>query len=240
MVAVVAEPGPVRRSLLAAAREITDGAALAEQVCLACVDGLDVDGAAISVLTDSPSRETLFASDVTVARIEELQYTLGEGVCVEAAETGRAVLVPDLGEAVNRVRWPVFAEAVVEQTEIGALFAVPLQLGTINLGVLDLYRTAAGSLDEAELIEMMRVTEAATMLLVGPRTGSGEHLLGDWSASGHAEVHQATGMLIAQLGVSAQEAFARLRGYSFAQDRLLSDVARDVVTRRLRFTEEML
>jgi AmiR/NasT family two-component response regulator len=48
-------------------------------------------------------------------------------------------------------------------------------------------------------------------------------------------VHQATGLVLAQLGVSAEAAFARLRAYAYAEDRRLDDVARDVVERRLRF-----
>jgi AmiR/NasT family two-component response regulator len=57
---------------------------------------------------------------------------------------------------------------------------------------------------------------------------------------GRAEIHQATGMVLAQLGVSAQDALARMRAYAFAEQRLLSDVARDVVSRRLRFTQDMM
>jgi len=48
------------------------------------------------------------------------------------------------------------------------------------------------------------------------------------------EIDQATGMLTVQLGVSAAEAFARLRAYAYARDRRLADVANDIVARRLR------
>jgi AmiR/NasT family two-component response regulator len=54
-----------------------------------------------------------------------------------------------------------------------------------------------------------------------------------------AEVHQATGMILAQLGVPAQEAFVRLRAHAFATRRPLDDVARDVVARLLVFTQDM-
>jgi AmiR/NasT family two-component response regulator len=53
-------------------------------------------------------------------------------------------------------------------------------------------------------------------------------------AAHDAEIYQATGMLTEQLGVSISVAFARLRAYAYAQDRRLSDVAHDIVTRRLR------
>lgn len=233
----MAEPGSVTQALLTMAG--TGDARLAEQFCRACVDGLDIDGAAISLLTESPSRETLCATDATAARVEELQYTLGEGPCIEAAASGRPVLVPDVEEAGGQTRWPVFAAAVAEQAGIGALFALPLQLGTINLGALDLYRSTPGNMSDAELRDAMRAADTVALMLLGQRTDPGDGQWWDHSWASHAEVHQATGMVVAQLGVGTQDAFARLRGYAFSQERLLGDVARDVVARRLRFTEDM-
>jgi hypothetical protein len=49
-----------------------------------------------------------------------------------------------------------------------------------------------------------------------------------------AEIDQATGMLTEQLGVGIAEAFIRLRAYAYAHDRRLSDLAGDIVARRLR------
>jgi hypothetical protein len=71
---------------------------------------------------------------------------------------------------------------------------------------------------------------------------------GDWAGrdgwlepmvASRAEIHQAIGMVLAQLGVSADTALARMRGHAFAEQRLLIDVAHDVVARRLVFTENM-
>ncbi len=41
-------------------------------------------------------------------------------------------------------------------------------------------------------------------------------------------------MLTEQLGVGIAEAFARLRGYAYAHDRRLAELAGDIVARRLR------
>lgn len=235
----MAEPGSVMRVLLAIARDGVDDVALAAQICQACVDGLGIDGAAISLLTESPARETLWATDPTAERLEELQFTLGEGACIEAATTGRPVLVPDIdAEAVHGSRWPMFAAAVAELPGVGGLFSLPLQLGTVTLGVLDLYRTTQGPMDGSDLQEAMHAADTAAMMLLGLRTdpGDGTWLGSSWTS--YAEVHQATGMIVGQLGVGAQEAFARLRAHAFAENRLLRDVARDVVARRLRFTDD--
>lgn len=234
----VVEPGSVGRALLAIARDVGSDRALAEQICQACVLGLDVDGAAISLLTASTSRETLCATDATAELLEDLQFSLGEGACMEAALTGRPVLVPDLHHSTETSRWPIFAAAVMEQSEVGALFAVPLQWGTINLGVLDLYRNAPGSLRNAQLRDAINSANIAALMLLGVRTDPGD---GEWldpSLHGRAEIHQATGMVLVQLGISATDALVRMRAHAFVEQRLLGEVARDVVTRRLCFTRD--
>jgi transcriptional regulator with GAF, ATPase, and Fis domain len=232
------ELGAVTRALLAIARDLRDDRVLAEQICLACVAGLDVDGAAISVLTASTMRETLWASDATAELLEDLQFSLGEGACIEAAVTARPVLVPDLSDPAETSRWPIYAAAVVEQAGVGAVFALPLQWGAITVGVLDLYRRAPGSLSEEQSRDALSAADAATLMLLGLRTDPGEDLAWDRSWSNRAEIHQATGMVVAQLEISATDAFARLRAYAFAEQRQLGDVARDVVARRLHFSKD--
>jgi ANTAR domain/GAF domain len=259
---VVPELGPLTRAMIAIAPD-ADDRLLAGEICQVCVEGLGVDGAAMSLLTATDARETLSATDATAATVEDLQFTLGEGACIEAALSGRPVLVPDLYDHVLTTRWPVFATAVAEQTDVRALFALPLQLGTINLGVLDLYRTSPGPLRGDELRDVISAVDTATVMLLGtPLWTGGGHRDGrdvdghhvdaesgeaarsdgvwwDGGYSDRAEVHQATGMILAQLGIPAQDAFARLRAYAFGHRRPLGEVARDVVARRLVFSEEM-
>jgi AmiR/NasT family two-component response regulator len=120
------------------------------------------------------------------------------------------------------------------------LFAVPFQWETINLGVLDLYRTAPGSLSDAQLRDVMRAADMAALMFLGLRTDPGEGAWLDHSLHGRAEIHQATGMVVVQLGINATDALARLRAYAFVEQRLLSDVAHDVVSRRLSFTPDTM
>lgn len=246
----MAESDTATHALLGIDRHGTDDRALAQRICRACIAGLDVDGAVLSLLTATVSRTTLWASDATAELIEELQFTLNEGACMEAATTGRPVLVPDLHHSTETARWPMFAAAVAEQTKVRALFALPLQWGTINLGVLDLYRLTAGGLSAAQYRDALSATDIAALLMLGQRTdptlgvelGEDSGISESWlnESSGHrAEVHQATGMVLAQLEISATEALARLRAHAFVEQRLLIDIAHDVVSRRLRFTGEM-
>jgi hypothetical protein len=237
----------VTRALLGMTRHDVRDRALAEQICRACVEGLDVQGAAISLLTGSPSRETLWASDPTAELLEDLQFTLNEGACMQAASTGSPVLVPNLNDSTDAQRWPVFAAAVAEQTDALALFALPLQWGTINLGVLDLYRRTPGGLSPEQSRDAISAADVAALMMLGVRTepangdahGDGDGWL-DPAVSARAEVHQATGMVLVQLDVSAEVALARMRAHAFVEQRLLIDVARDVVSRKLRFTDDMV
>jgi hypothetical protein len=231
----VVELGVVTRALLGIARTLRNDRVLAERICQAAVEGLEVDGAAISLLTASTLRETLYATDATAELLEDLQFSLGEGVCVDAATSGGPVLIADMNDPAQTSRWPIYAAAVVDQAQISAVFAFPLQWGPINLGVLDLYRREPGSLPPAQLRDALGAADMAALMLLGLRTDAGEDQTWDRSWGNRVEIHQATGMVVAQLGVGATDAFARLRAYAFAEHRLLGDVARDVVARRLRF-----
>jgi ANTAR domain-containing protein/GAF domain-containing protein len=239
----VAKTGAATSALLAIARDVADDDALAAMICDACVDGLDVDGAALSLLTASVARQTLHATDATAALLEELQLTLNEGACIEAATTGSPVLVVDLRDAAEVARWPAFARAVLEQTAVRALYCLPLQWGSINLGVLDLYRCEPGGLSDEQRDDALAAADTAALMVLTLRTDPGEpdgHTA-SWlepSVANRVEIHQATGMVIAQLRVDAADALARMRAHAFSHERLLIDVARDIVARRLDFTHE--
>lgn len=244
---LVAELGTVTRALLETANAGADDRALAQGMCEACVADLDVDGAAVSILTMTEARQTLFATDATAMVLEELQFTLNEGVCLQAATTGFAVLVPDLRETAATARWPAFAAAVAERTSVGALFALPLQWGMINVGVLDLYRRLPGALPPEQWRDVQVATDTAAVMMLALHTdpdvvaGDLRHPAAGWSEIslvGRAQVHQATGMVLAQMGISAQDALARIRAHAFLTGRLLIDVADEIVQRRLWFTAD--
>jgi hypothetical protein len=243
----VAERDAVSTALLGVAGDSADERALAEQVCRACVVGLDIDGASMSVLTASVARVTLWSSDATASLLEELQFSLGEGPCMQAATTGRAVMVADVNDSPEAAGWPAFTAAVLERSAARALFVVPLQWGVINLGVLDLYRVAPGGLSQDQCRDVIAAANLAALMMLELRTDPDDALgLHDSDApwldpelGSHTAIHQATGMVIAQLNIHATDALARLRAHAFSHHRLLLEVAADVVARRLIFTDEM-
>jgi hypothetical protein len=164
-----------------------------------------------------------------------LTTTLGEGPGVDALRQGMA-LAADLREEGCLARWPIFAPAAVE-LGVCAAFALPLQVGGIRLGVMDLYRVRPGSLDHDHLADALLLDDTACALLLdGPTSIAGKRP--EEASLQHPEVHQATGMIVAQLGVTAAVALIRLRAYAYAHEERLRDVAASVVARRIRFHTE--
>lgn len=211
-----------------------------ERLCRACLAALPVDGVGLSLMPkDQPDgRVLLGASDRQGARIEEWQFDLGEGPCVSAFLAGRPVLVPDLQAKEARVRWPMFTREAAAGG-IGAVFAFPLQIGAIGIGVLDCYRSRAGPL--VEIPEALAVTDAITVALLNIEVAGGEGEVGDvalfdlsWRT--HAVVHQATGALAVELGITVGEALARLRAHAFASAQPLDKVGTEVLAGRLHLT----
>lgn len=207
-----------------------------EHVCAAVMAATSVDGAAVTVVLSTGPRETVYASDQVASDVEELTLTLGEGPGVDAAAGGPA-LVADLTAPDCLARWPVFAPAAAH-TGVRAVFALPLQVGAVRIGVMDLYRAQPGGLGAEQLAVALVFADTACALLLDAAQRDRPRPDGRWPERAglhHPEVHQATGMIIVQLGVTAAVALIRLRAYAYSHDRRLRDVAVDVIARRLRF-----
>jgi len=218
------------------------GAEQPQRIADLCVEMLDVTGAGISLVSDTGTRGVICATDDLAMRIEELQLTLGEGPCVDAISAGGPVLVPDLNDQhdLSSERWPAFLAAVAT-AGVQAVFAFPLRIGEINLGAMDLYRNAAGPLGDKQLAAALLAAEAAGLALLSLRTTEdGGLTVGDELRSFQPQVHQATGMVMVQAGVTIEQAFLLLRARAFASSRSLFAVSADVVARRIRFDTEDL
>lgn len=212
-----------------------DGSAsVVDRVCAAAVTLLSLSGAGLSLMVDGALRGTAGVSDPGIAQVQELQLSLGEGPCVDAWAQRGAVQEPDLAGPAT-VRWPVFGAAAVE-AGLRAVFAFPLALGAIRLGVLVLYRDHPGALTADEVAYGVVLADVATHVILSVQAGASPDTLHELLAAepAHwAEVHQATGILSVQLGVPLDEAFVRLRAHAFGTDRHLRDIARDIVAGRV-------
>jgi GAF domain-containing protein len=170
------------------------------------------------------------------ARIEQLQYDLGEGPCVDAYEQDRAVMEPDLANPATP-RWLAFSAPAVE-AGVRAIFGFPLQVGSVRLGALNLYCDTPGDLSDAQHADALLIADIAAQAVLllqadAPPGTVAEEL--EANADFRYVVHQASGMVAAQLDVTVAQALVRLRAYAFGNERSLTEVARDVVDRHLRF-----
>jgi hypothetical protein len=192
-------------------------------------------GAAVSTVGDLLGSETISASDDIAARVDELQFDLGEGPCWDAMRFARPVLVPDVRVRPAHV-WPAFSAAIAEQN-VGALFAFPLLVGSLQIGAIDLYAVDAARLNNVQ-------TQQATVMAAAV----GRHVLrralnivgGDYEDTGNAfsrrVIHQATGMVVAQLRVPSDDARLVIQGHAFATNRSMMSIAEDIMERRLNFS----
>ncbi|MHB8466107.1 MAG: GAF and ANTAR domain-containing protein, partial [Acidimicrobiales bacterium] len=158
--------------------------------------------------------------------------------CVDAYDQGRPVLEPDLAQP-RTPRWLAFTGPAVD-AGVRAVFGFPLQVGAVRLGALNLYRDRPGPLaDEQHADALVMADVAAQALLVMQANAPPGRLAAGLEAGGnfHYVVHQASGMVATQLGVSVGQALIRLRAYAFGNERPLDMVARDVVARALRFDD---
>lgn len=210
----------------------------ANRLCQACVDLLGVDGAAISVVHDGVTSGTFGSSGASSRRWDQLQFDFGEGPCLDAVRRGGVISVVDLADP-EETRWPVFSAALIADG-VRSVFAFPVRIAAARIGALDLFRRVPGPFED----EVWEGADWASQLAALPLLD----LMGsdvDWEAIGdgapwsqlasleRVEVYQATGMLQVQLDVDAAEALARLRGYAFANEMTVSEVAWKIVERQL-------
>ncbi len=207
-------------------------------LCAAFLQALPVTGVAVSAFPGRIPETSIWATDAISARIDELQFDLGEGPRWEAARTRQPVELPDVRQA-SHAAWPVFAKAL-QELDVAALFVFPLVLGTMDIGVIELYSTTPGALGRADHSTALQLADAAAWKLL--RHLLTAHSVGepssrrDESPLSRREVHQATGMVLAQAGVSATDALLLIRARAYSQGRSVRDVAQEVVNRTMDFS----
>ena len=222
--------------VLAAMAEL-DGAhpSALDRLCGAAVALLSLRGAGISLMVDGELRGTAGVSGSGVQAVQELQFELGEGPCVDAWARMSPILEPDLAHPL-RARWPAFAAGALDAGVL-AVFALPLHMGAIRIGVLVLYRDETGSLDGDQLAYGLVLADLATWVILGLQSGAPADALHELLAvepPHWAEIHQATGIVSVQLSVGLDEAFVRIRAHAFAEGRSMREIAQEIVAHRLR------
>ncbi len=209
-----------------------------KRLCQGCAEVTEMSGAGIMLMSGDVARGSLCSTDEVSGLIEELQFSLGEGPCVDAYHGDRPVLEGDLvGEGAGR--WPAFTGPVLD-AGARAVFGFPLRQGNVRLGALNLYRDRPGALtidQHADALVLADIVTHAVLLLQADAPPGQLAIELEQGADLQLVVHQATGMVSAQLGISVGQALIRLRAHAFGNGRPLHDVVEDVITRTLVFDE---
>jgi hypothetical protein len=205
-------------------------------LCVVCAEVTQMSGAGIMLLTGGLPRGSVCTTNEVSTLIEELQYTLGEGPCIDAHRHHAPVIEPDLAHPAT-LRWAEFSRSAVE-AGARAVFGFPVSVGDVHLGALNLYRDRPGPLSADQHADALVVAGVAARAIITMQAHAVPGALGPALEAGgnfRFVVHQAAGRVAVQLGVPVDEALIRLRAYAFAGGRTVSDVAVDVAEGRLRF-----
>ncbi|MFH8406014.1 ANTAR domain-containing protein [Streptomyces sp. NPDC018019] len=193
-----------------------------------CAHALGLEGIAVSLRWGT---ELVWFSDDISARLEDAQFTLGEGPGLTADLSHGAIEVADLDASADN-RWPQFA-AEVRSLGVRAVFVWPVRAGAVRFGALSGYRTTPGPLTGRQVADGLRVADALADRLLAWQPEAQNSTNGPGTAGAidlhWAEVHQATGVLSCRLGVPLEEALVRLRARAFASGRPISEAARDIL-----------
>lgn len=215
-------------------------AAPAARLCTACVEMLGVSGAGVTIMSGANSGPVC-SSDERMSRLEDLQFSLGEGPGRDAYESGEPVAEPDLEHGLAE-RWPQYTPSALEMGARG-IFAFPLNVGRKRIGVLTVYQDTAGDLTVDQTNDSLVVADVLAQTMASIQSQSKPPLLAaelsDTSAH-RAEVHQASGMASIQLGIRVEDALARIRAHAYATNQSVAAVAQQVVARTLRLSDDQL
>lgn len=236
---MIRDDDELRTALAKAMSGADDALGAADRLCQACVELLEVDGASVSLTRDGSTQGTFGSSGDMSRQLDELQFTFGEGPCLDAVRRGTPVLVADLDDPAEN-RWPAFSGALL-RSGVNAVFALPVTIATQRIGALDLFRRRRGQLSAAELTGGLLAAELAALPLlhlmssdldwdVAAQGGDGWEQLASLS---RVEVYQATGMLVGALDVGPTEALVRLRAYAFAHGMTAAQTAWGILEGRV-------
>lgn len=207
------------------------------RLCEVCAQVTGMSGAGVMLMSGDVPRGSLCTTDAVSEVIEELQYVLGEGPCVDAYHQDRPVLEPDLASP-QSPRWPAFA-AQAARAGARAVFGFPLQVGAVRLGALNLYRDRPGPLTDDQHTDALVLAELVAHAVLVLQASAQQGVVAAELEAGadlRYAVHQASGIVSVQLGVSIGHALIRMRAYAFSSGIPLPQVAEAVISGALHFT----
>lgn len=196
----------------------------------AAVELLAADAAGIMLADARGNLRVVAASSEGAELMELMQLQNGEGPCLECFRTAAPVTMHDLDDA--RDRWPLFTEAVAQRGAFRSVHALPLRLRGDAVGALNLFHARPGGLPPEDLVLGQALADVATIGILQEqaiRRGEVVNEQLQTALNSRVVIEQAKGVLAQHGGLTMDQAFERLRGYSRTNNLRLSEVARSLV-----------
>lgn len=194
-----------------------------------CIEVLDV--AAVGVLLAEPGAELQLMgwSSDALHGVELFELQAQEGPCLDCFRTGDPVVDEDLVAAADR--WPRFAPVAVA-AGYHAVDAFPMRLRREVIGALNLFRNAAASLSEDDVVAAQALADLATIAILQHhviREADTDNVELRAALETRAIVEQATGIVAERQGIDTARAFARIRNHSRATGARLGDISSRII-----------
>ncbi|NEB80006.1 ANTAR domain-containing protein [Streptomyces sp. SID14478] len=214
--------------------ETDDWATGVDNALQAGATALQVAGLAVSLNAASTGLESVACSSATARSFDNLQFTLGEGPASDALNGSAEISVTDLARE-RADRWPLLLQEVA-RLRVRAVFCFPMTIGAIRIGVLSATRFVAGPLKAQHRDDALALAAALTLWYLNGTEHESDHPDAVSFPPGlqHAVIHQATGMVSAQLAIPLSDALVRLRAHAYGKSLPILDIAHDIVSRQLR------
>jgi hypothetical protein len=191
------------------------------------------DGASVATFGTFAGNETISITDSRAARIDQLQFDLNEGPCWEALQQNQPVAEPDVRNHPTN-RWPAFLPAAADDG-VGALFAIPLRFGPFLLGAVGVYARGPLHVPAAEATAAVTLANAVSRRILHRLIVHRDNYTPIRQLQ-RRSVHQAAGIVLAQLGLPPTDAYLLIQGLAAARDETTADTADQILTGKFRIT----
>lgn len=213
--------------------ELVNESSFFVRLCEAGRRMVEADDAALTIAYAERGRVTVSATHPTAAALQDLQTVTGEGPTIDAVTTG-GIVVASLDPG-HLAQWPLLSQQIHQLRPRGAVMAIPLIAGGSTLGVPTVHSESPDAFSHPGAAEFVGAALTAA-ILQDPTVQRPDDVVREvWGRE--AQVHQATGMIVSQIGVRPQDALALLRGHAFARDMTLLDVAQEIIARQINFRD---
>ena len=193
-----------------------------------CVEVLDVSAAGLMLVSPAGDLRVVASSSDAMRLLELFELQAEEGPCLDCYRTGGAVSADLTAEGSV---WPRFSPVAVA-AGFRSVYAVPMQLRSVVIGALNLFRPTTGELEEQDAVAARAFADVATIAILQHRAVAEANLLNEQlhnALNSRIAIEQAKGMVAATAGVDMEHAFRRLRAHARNHNRRLVDIARDIV-----------